>query len=219
VDSWLLKVRGSDMAVANLLCIQAVCCGGETASLLSSDHPHLKAALHTLAVTVMGHVYLQHQAGGKIEEVLDECASGRVHVNLAVAEGATYLAAPHPPPWGNGKPPLPSRGAWNPREGSAGGRGVSDQARILIVDDDEAMRDACRQVLASEGFLLKESSSGEGALDLVGREAFDLLILDLKMPHVDGLEILRRVQQESPGTATVVITGYPSPRQLLPSEA
>jgi len=72
------------------------------------------------------------------------------------------------------------------------------------------MREACHEVLDSEGFILQEASSGEGALDILARRSFDLLILDLKMPRVEGLDILRRVQKESPGTATVVITGYPS---------
>ena len=87
---------------------------------------------------------------------------------------------------------------------------MSDRAAILIVDDEEAMRDACRQVLAPEGLALKEASSGDAAMEALCRESFDLVILDLKMPRVDGMEILRRIQQESPDTATIVITGYPS---------
>jgi DNA-binding NtrC family response regulator len=85
---------------------------------------------------------------------------------------------------------------------------MNDQASILIVDDEEWMRDACRQVLASDGFVLKEASTGDGALDIVRRESFDLMILDLKVPGLDGMEILRRMESESPGTAVVVITGY-----------
>jgi len=87
---------------------------------------------------------------------------------------------------------------------------VNYNASILIVDDEQSMREACREVLVPEGFNLAEASSGKSALDIIARQAFDLLILDLKMPQVDGMEILRAVQQESPGTATVVITGYPS---------
>ena len=87
---------------------------------------------------------------------------------------------------------------------------MNNNARILIVDDEQAMREACREVLAPEGFILSEASSGEGALDIIGRQSFDLMILDLKMPRMDGMDILQRVQKESPGTATVVITGYPS---------
>jgi DNA-binding NtrC family response regulator len=87
---------------------------------------------------------------------------------------------------------------------------VSGGASILIVDDEQVMREACREVLAPEGFSLREASSGEGALAIIGQQSFDLMILDLKMPSVDGMEILRRVHRESPGTATVVITGFPS---------
>jgi DNA-binding NtrC family response regulator len=87
---------------------------------------------------------------------------------------------------------------------------VRNGASILIADDEQTMREACREVLVTEGFLLEEAASGEEALGLLQKRSFDLLILDLKMPRVDGLEVLRRVQKESPGTATVVITGYPS---------
>jgi len=87
---------------------------------------------------------------------------------------------------------------------------MSERATILIADDEHSMRDACYQVLAPEGFVVKEVESGEAALAAIRLEAFDLVILDLKMPRVDGMEILRCIQQESPGTAAVVITGYPT---------
>jgi DNA-binding NtrC family response regulator len=87
---------------------------------------------------------------------------------------------------------------------------MSEPAGILIVDDEAAMRDACRQVLATEGLRLKEASSGDEALEILRRESFELMILDLKMPGTDGMEILRRARQESPGMVTVVVTGYAS---------
>ena len=87
---------------------------------------------------------------------------------------------------------------------------MNDRAAILIVDDEESMRDACRQVLATEGFALKEASSADGALEMIRHESFDLVILDLKMPGIDGMAILRRLQQDCPETAAIVITGYPT---------
>lgn len=90
--------------MANLLWIQAVCCGGETASLLNSDHPHLKAALDTLNVTLLGHTYFHDQALGKAEKVLNECAGGKLHLDLLVVEGAAYLAVPQASEWAPGKP-------------------------------------------------------------------------------------------------------------------
>ena len=85
--------------MANLLWIQAVCCGGETASLLNSDHPHLDAALRSLDVTVLGHPYLQNPPQRKMAQVLEECAAGTIHVDLLVVEGATHL-----PPQPSGQP-------------------------------------------------------------------------------------------------------------------
>ena len=63
---------------------------------------------------------------------------------------------------------------------------MSKQTSVLIADDEAAMRDACRQVLASDEFLLKEAANGDEALEVVQRESFDLLILDLKMPGPAG---------------------------------
>lgn len=68
--------------MANLLWIQTVCCGGETASLLNSDHPHLRAALRTLDVTLLGHPYLHGQSRGDMQQVLRECAAGSLSVDL-----------------------------------------------------------------------------------------------------------------------------------------
>jgi DNA-binding NtrC family response regulator len=87
---------------------------------------------------------------------------------------------------------------------------MNDHARILIVDDEESMRDGCRQILAAEGHVPKEAASVEAALELMRRESFNLVILDLKMQGADGMTLLGWIQRESPGTATVVITGYPS---------
>ena len=87
---------------------------------------------------------------------------------------------------------------------------MAGRASILIVDDQEAARDACRQVLASDDFVLKEAASGREALEMVRRESFDLMTLDLMMPGVDGMVILRRMPLESPGTVVVVVTGFAS---------
>jgi NiFe hydrogenase small subunit HydA len=84
--------------------MQAVCCGGETASLLNSDHPHLQAALHTLDVSILGHPYLHSHSRGKMEQVLGECTAGKLHIDLLVVEGATYLTAPQSAGATSGKP-------------------------------------------------------------------------------------------------------------------
>jgi len=90
--------------VANLLWIQGAGCGGETASLLNSDHPQLQTALRTLDVTVLGFTYLQDRPGAEMAQVLDECAAGRLQTDLLVVEGATYRSPAQPGTWASCMP-------------------------------------------------------------------------------------------------------------------
>jgi len=80
--------------------------------------------------------------------------------------------------------------------------------RLLIVDDEEAVREACRSTLEREPLAVCEADSGAQALALLARRQFDVVILDLKMPGIDGMEVLSRIKAEHPHTAVVVITGY-----------
>jgi len=83
-------------------------------------------------------------------------------------------------------------------------------ANILIVDDEAAMRDACRQILERDGLGIHEATSGREALKAMDKRLFDLVILDLKMPKVGGLEVLRSMKREHKEIPVLVMTGYPS---------
>lgn len=80
--------------------------------------------------------------------------------------------------------------------------------RLLVVDDQKNMRATTAMVLRQEGFLVAEAASGEEALRLLEKETFDLVLTDLRMEPVDGLELLRRVLEVSPGTQVIVMTAY-----------
>jgi len=67
------------------------------------------------------------------------------------------------------------------------------QARILVIDDDESMRDSCRQALARKVSRFKVAEDGLSGLEILEKEAFDLVILDLKMPGLSGMEVLNRI--------------------------
>lgn len=90
--------------MANLLWIQAVCCGGETASLLNSDHPHLQAALSSLGLSLFGHSYFHDPEQGTQDRIVAMCAEGKMPVDLLVVEGAVHLRGRQPQP---GAPGLP----------------------------------------------------------------------------------------------------------------
>lgn len=82
--------------------------------------------------------------------------------------------------------------------------------RILIVDDEKIMRDSCCRVLQKEGYAALESVSGEEALEKFDQEQFDLVLLDLMMPGIGGIETLKRLKEMDPGITIIIITGYPS---------
>jgi DNA-binding NtrC family response regulator len=80
--------------------------------------------------------------------------------------------------------------------------------RILVVDDETAICRNCQKILAKDGHEVALAENGPDALSLLARTPFDLVITDLKMSRMGGMEVLSRVQAMSPDTLVVVITGY-----------
>lgn len=82
---------------------------------------------------------------------------------------------------------------------------------ILIIDDDEAIRDSCTQALLREArYAVALAPDGEAGLDMVARFDPDLALVDMRMPGVSGIELIRRIKKLNPELPVVVITGYPS---------
>ncbi|MDQ7838547.1 MAG: sigma-54 dependent transcriptional regulator [Thermodesulfobacteriota bacterium] len=85
---------------------------------------------------------------------------------------------------------------------------MSDKSRILIVDDEEITLENLEHVLKKEGYEVAAVSSGMQALKHLEASPFDLVLTDLKMKKVDGMEILEKVKQRHPDTEVIMITGY-----------
>ena len=81
-------------------------------------------------------------------------------------------------------------------------------ARILIIDDEDAIRFSLRGILEDEGHEVLEAPSGEAGLELLGREAPDLVFLDIWMPGMDGLDVLDHTQAAQPGLPVIMISGH-----------
>src|SRR5207247_1334252 len=86
----------------------------------------------------------------------------------------------------------------------------SVKEKILIVDDDEGVRQVLSQSLSEAGYRISSAESGEKATAAVREETFDLVILEMGLPRVDGMEVLKEITALRPEMPVVMITGYAS---------
>ncbi len=81
-----------------------------------------------------------------------------------------------------------------------------DQTRILVAEDDGHIRDGLRDTLELEGYTVATAEDGRQALDLAGAESFDLILLDIMMPHVNGYDVCRQIRQSDAATPIIMLT-------------
>jgi DNA-binding NtrC family response regulator len=79
---------------------------------------------------------------------------------------------------------------------------------VLVVDDEELLAKSCVQILSGEGFDVATEGRGRSAVDSVRRHRPDIVLADLKLPDMDGMDLLREIRQLSPDTLVIMITGY-----------
>jgi DNA-binding response OmpR family regulator len=79
-------------------------------------------------------------------------------------------------------------------------------SRILIIEDEEVLADSLQDILEGEGHQVRTARNGLDALDVLAREKPDLALLDLMLPLVDGLTVLKALRRDSPSSAVVVVT-------------
>lgn len=79
---------------------------------------------------------------------------------------------------------------------------------ILIVDDDRYVRETFEQLLSALGFVAASASGGPEALDLLSKARFTFLLTDMRMPDMDGMELIRKVNTEFPDMDIIAMTGY-----------
>ncbi|RJX33413.1 MAG: sigma-54-dependent Fis family transcriptional regulator [Desulfarculus sp.] len=87
---------------------------------------------------------------------------------------------------------------------------VSKNLKILVIDDDFSMGDACRETLARNGHEVEVTQSGAEGLALFGRWAYDVVLLDLRMPDMDGLSVLHHMREQDPEAVVIIISGHGS---------
>ncbi|MFC7682176.1 response regulator [Paenibacillus sp. GCM10028914] len=83
-----------------------------------------------------------------------------------------------------------------------------DKHKVLIVDDQNGIRILLMEVFSSEGYETYQAANGKIALDIVKKNEPDLVLLDMKIPGMDGLEILKHIKQMNPNIKVIMMTAY-----------
>jgi len=87
---------------------------------------------------------------------------------------------------------------------------ATEQARILIIDDDETIRKSIASVLKNKGYLVDSAESGQAAIGKSETEIYDLALIDIRLPDMDGVQLLTAMKETTPEMVKIIITGYPS---------
>jgi len=80
--------------------------------------------------------------------------------------------------------------------------------KVLVIDDESVICDACHLVLSEKGHAVDYCTTGKSGLLAIERGAYDVILLDMKLPDIDGMEILETIRAEMPATYVIVMTGY-----------
>ncbi len=88
-------------------------------------------------------------------------------------------------------------------------------ARVLVIEDERSIRGACCMILEDQGYQTDSRSTGKSGLQAIRQGSFDILLLDLKLPDFDGMEILRAVMSEKPSICVIIMTGYSTVRNAV----
>ncbi len=85
---------------------------------------------------------------------------------------------------------------------------MAPKPRVLVVDDEQVIRSSFNRVLSENGYTVNAASDGRSALDRLQRESFDLAFVDLRMPGIPGMDVVRSIRSNQPKVQVVIITGY-----------
>ncbi len=85
---------------------------------------------------------------------------------------------------------------------------VKEKINILVVDDEPGSRETLLDILKEEGYVAVTAGDGMETLDLIGRDSFQIALVDIRLPGMDGVELLEKIREKSPETAVIMITAY-----------
>jgi DNA-binding NtrC family response regulator len=82
------------------------------------------------------------------------------------------------------------------------------KGKVLIIDDEEIVRMSCQRILVPEGYEVRTVASAKEGFGILEKDRYDVVLTDLKMPDIDGIEVLARVKKDWPEVEVIMVTGY-----------
>ena len=92
---------------------------------------------------------------------------------------------------------------------------MDKHARILVVDDDENIRNTMKTILEDEGYIVDLAASGSEAIQKTKKSAYNIALLDIRLPDIEGVELLKLIKDAVPRTRKIMVTGYPSMQNAI----
>lgn len=87
---------------------------------------------------------------------------------------------------------------------------MAEKAKILIVDDDENIRKTMKAILEEENYSVDLATNGKEAIQMTNEKMYNLALLDIRLPDIEGVELLQLMKEYVPRTRKIMVTGYPT---------
>ena len=92
---------------------------------------------------------------------------------------------------------------------------MDKHAKILVVDDDENIRNTMKTILEDEGYIVDLAATGSEAIQKTKKSAYNIALLDIRLPDIEGVELLKLIKDAVPRTRKIMVTGYPSMQNAI----
>jgi DNA-binding NtrC family response regulator len=92
---------------------------------------------------------------------------------------------------------------------------LNNETRILIVDDDDTIRSTMKAILEDEGYKVDLAASGKEGVQKANETSYNIALLDIRLPDMEGVELLKLMKPAVPRTRKIMVTGYPSTQNAI----
>jgi DNA-binding NtrC family response regulator len=87
---------------------------------------------------------------------------------------------------------------------------LGENARIIIIDDDESIRQVLKTILEEEGYVVDTADTGKEAVLKTSEKAYNLALIDIRLPDIEGIDLILKIKDTTPRMRKIIVTGYPT---------